>query len=802
MTASQRKLVTILAADAAGYSRLMGDDEAATVRTVTEYREVFTDHIDRHHGRVVDTAGDSVLAVFESPVEGVACAVEIQKELVRRNRQLAEHRRMPFRIGLNLGDIITRADGTVYGDGVNIAARCQAIADPDGICISANVHEHVEGHLQSTYADLGDQQVKNIAKPVRAYKVLSETSTPARTVAPTPNVPGPLQAMEDDQAPTAAQPVPAVAAPPTRRTSTKIAAAVAAAFIAGVAVLVLWRRQAPPPAQVRKFDLTVEGLGAKPVARAGTSGPGAGVVISPDGRRLVYPADGRLWVRELDQLDAKPLAGAEGGQSPTWSPDSQWVAFAVDRELKKAPVAGGQAVTITPLPAAFVDGSGAAWGADGAITFTAGSGNMMRVSARGGEPEEALALQDEQDYHDATALPDGRGVLFVTHFPGNRYSLEALTSAGRVKIRSFDGVLIRHPAFAPSGHILYQRVSTNPGIWALPVNPGTLAVTGEPFLVGPNGLRPSVAADGTLVYVSDDLFGLVRLSLIDRAGTVVRDIGEPGRGFKDVDLSPSGRRAVLVAAESEKEEDVWAVDVDGGDRTRLTSGSVRGHAAWAPRGDQVYFSCGATSREGGVCAVAADGSREPKVVAPGGSMPNVSADGRWLAYILLSSQTQTDVWARRLDITAEPVLVVQTPAFDYSPAISPDGRFLVYGSSRSGTAEVYVTRFPSGQGTRQVSTASGAQPRWNPRGGELFYVDSRGRLMAVRFGSGDPPSVGAPVELFAESVAALHLSDGYAPTSDGQHFLVIRDVGREKAHVRVAIVQNWFAEFAADRSKP
>lgn len=94
MTTNQRKLATILAADAAGYSRLMGDDEAATVRTLTEYREVFADHIDRHHGRVVDTAGDSVLAVFESPVEGVACAVEIQKELGRRNRQLAEHRRI------------------------------------------------------------------------------------------------------------------------------------------------------------------------------------------------------------------------------------------------------------------------------------------------------------------------------------------------------------------------------------------------------------------------------------------------------------------------------------------------------------------------------------------------------------------------------------------------------------------------------------------------------------------------------------------------------------------------------------
>ena len=178
MTTSQRKLATILAADAAGYSRLMGDDEKATLQTLTEYRQVFVDHISRHLGRVVDTAGDSVLAVFDSPVEAVECSVEIQKELTRRNRQLAEHRRMQFRIGLNLGDVIAREDGTIYGDGVNIAARLQAIAEPGSICISANVRDQVETHLPLEYADVGEQQVKNIDKPVRAHNVVFRSSAP------------------------------------------------------------------------------------------------------------------------------------------------------------------------------------------------------------------------------------------------------------------------------------------------------------------------------------------------------------------------------------------------------------------------------------------------------------------------------------------------------------------------------------------------------------------------------------------------------------------------------------------------
>ena len=127
-----RKLAAILAADVSGYSRLMADNEQATVQTLTEYRRVFADQTERHRGRVVDTAGDSVLATFDSPVEAVECAVDIQRELAHRNGLLPDDRRMAFRIGINLGDVILRDDGTVYGDGVNIAARLESLAQPGG----------------------------------------------------------------------------------------------------------------------------------------------------------------------------------------------------------------------------------------------------------------------------------------------------------------------------------------------------------------------------------------------------------------------------------------------------------------------------------------------------------------------------------------------------------------------------------------------------------------------------------------------------------------------------------------------
>jgi class 3 adenylate cyclase len=171
---SKRRLAALLSADVAGYSRLMADDEAATVETLTRYRQVFAEQVERHDGRVVDSPGDNILAEFASPVEAVACANEIQHELARRNRQLAEHRRMEFRIGVNLGDVIAKDDGTIYGDGVNIAARMEALADAGSICISNAVHELVESKLDFRFDFLGEQQVKNIDRPVRVYRMRAD----------------------------------------------------------------------------------------------------------------------------------------------------------------------------------------------------------------------------------------------------------------------------------------------------------------------------------------------------------------------------------------------------------------------------------------------------------------------------------------------------------------------------------------------------------------------------------------------------------------------------------------------------
>ena len=175
--AFKRKLSAILSADVKGYSRLMGEDEEATVRTLTEYRKVIASLIDQHRGRVVDSPGDNLLAEFASVVDALRGAWDIQKEINTRNAHLPESRQMNFRIGVNLGDVIEEGE-RIYGDGVNIAARLESLAEEGGICISGTTYDHVKNKLPLGYDYLGEQKVKNIKDPVRVFRVRMEPEAP------------------------------------------------------------------------------------------------------------------------------------------------------------------------------------------------------------------------------------------------------------------------------------------------------------------------------------------------------------------------------------------------------------------------------------------------------------------------------------------------------------------------------------------------------------------------------------------------------------------------------------------------
>lgn len=167
----ERRLVAILAADVAGYSRLMGIDEEGTLATLSAFRSVTDRLIARHGGRICGTAGDSILAAFGSALAAVQCAIDIQKELAASNDALEADRRMQFRIGVNVGDVMVK-EGDIFGDGVNIAARLEGLAEPGGVCISRGIHDHVAKNLPYDFEDLGEQSVKNIAQPIRVFRMI------------------------------------------------------------------------------------------------------------------------------------------------------------------------------------------------------------------------------------------------------------------------------------------------------------------------------------------------------------------------------------------------------------------------------------------------------------------------------------------------------------------------------------------------------------------------------------------------------------------------------------------------------
>jgi len=190
----ERKLTAILSADVEGYSRLMGEDEEATIRTLTSYRQLMTPAIQVHRGRVVDSPGDNLLAEFGSVVDAVQCAVVIQSTLRAENANLPQNRRMEFRVGINLGDVMVEGE-RIYGDGVNIAARMEGLAEGGGICISGTVFDQIKGKVSVNFEDLGPQQVKNIAESIRAYRAVLGSGT--ESARPQQKVEAPRQDLRD-----------------------------------------------------------------------------------------------------------------------------------------------------------------------------------------------------------------------------------------------------------------------------------------------------------------------------------------------------------------------------------------------------------------------------------------------------------------------------------------------------------------------------------------------------------------------------------------------------------------------------
>ncbi len=574
----------------------------------------------------------------------------------------------------------------------------------------------------------------------------------------------------------------------------KLAWAAGALVVALVASVATWNLKPTPERPLQKFELpAADVLGGDTLMNP--------LALSPDGRKVAYVSGGHLWLRELDQLEPRQVPGSENAEIPFWSPDSASVGFAASGKLWKYPVGGTESTAICDVQGNLVGGAGGSWTPDRRIIFARGGTGLLEVSARGGDLRALLELdpETEGDLHQPHALPDGRGVLYIVHRKGGRPdTLALLTGKDKRVLLRVEGQTLGEPAYSPTGHIVYWRNPTNAGVWALPFSLSKLEVTGEPFLVAPNGVDPSLSAEGTLAYVQGSGTRLTQLAWVDRSGQGQGLIGKTQPQDPFPALSPDGRR-VAIEVHGDEGEDIWIHDAVRGTMTRLTFDPAREkRPAWSPTGDRIVYHIGA-GNNATLAIKPADGTGQAQTLVEG-MAPSFTPDGKGVVYTGFAEDNSLDLWYLPLEGEKEPRLIVSGPDDQEGARVSPDGRYVAYVSWESGDTEVYLKPFPSGEGKWQVSVNGGNWPDWSRRGDKLYYVEEND-LMEVDVSTRPSLTLGTPQRLFTRQGSGVPLPfgwpDGFDVAPDGDRFVLLQGADHDSnaGPAGITLVQNWFAEF-------
>jgi Tol biopolymer transport system component len=526
--------------------------------------------------------------------------------------------------------------------------------------------------------------------------------------------------------------------------------------------------------------------------------------LSPDGSTLAYLSQGRLWVRDLDDLHSRELPGTDGARKPFWSPDGAWIGYGAGRSLWKVPSGGGEPVQIATFPSSevFRNASGGWWGPDGRIVICFGDGGLLEVSAQGGDLESILEPgETETDLHDVSGLPDGRGWIFIIHGEDGGFSTLGLLSKDgtRKDVLTLEDQNLFDPYYSPTGHILFERRPTTSGIWALPFDLRSLEADGEPFLVAADATVASAGAGGAITYVQGVVTRQSQLVWLDRSGELLGSIGEPSTYLPFATLSPDDERLLVRTGEADA-RDLWIYDTVRGTQSRLTfSEDVDQMGSWSPDGSIIYHQA-ATDSGFMIHRSRADGTGEAEFLYRGIN-PQITRDNRFLLFAQSKggNNADWDLFYRRLDQEdAEPVVFLATSAAELAAYPSPEGRHVAYVSDESGRTEVYVTAFPDRQGKWQVSTGGGHWPVWSRDGREILFTNGD-EILSVEVETRPQIRLGRSRVLFKRPMSGWSLPwpEGFAVSADAQRFVVFspaQDEGTEQRPI-IAVIQNWIAEF-------
>jgi eukaryotic-like serine/threonine-protein kinase len=529
------------------------------------------------------------------------------------------------------------------------------------------------------------------------------------------------------------------------------------------------------------------------------------VAISPDGARVAFVANNRLYLRNLRELDAAPIRGTEGvardpgPASPVFSPDGEWVAFWQAGQIRKVPIAGGAPIVLCAIEQSP---NGTQWVPGDAIVFSRGPLGIWRVSTNGGTPEVI-----------AKPAPEGRAALQPQLLPGGRavlYTLRNLadTTADSVVVQSLDGgaprVVVPHgydAQYLPTRHLAYLDAGT---LYAVPFDLETMTATGKPVPLVEGVQRSlrtataqfSVSSTGSLVFVPAQATELRTLVWVDRRGLETA-VPAPPRAYARPRISPDGSRIVVEITAPEQDQGAWIWDTARASLTRLTLTARASFPIWSRDGNFVVFASNDGIQKQAVAGAVTNERLFARVFT---AFPDaVSADGRWLLVderVVESGRDQRLQWNVNIvslgaDHVSRPLLA--RPFNERFAELSPDGRWVAYQSNETGSDEIHVRPFPDVEkGHWQISTAGGFTPVWSPTGRELFYLNADGGLMSVAVQTAPTFSTAAPIKLFAGS---YERRDGrtFDVAPDGQRFLAIKRNAAAEAP-RMVVVEHWFEE--------
>lgn len=530
------------------------------------------------------------------------------------------------------------------------------------------------------------------------------------------------------------------------------------------------------------------------------------LAISRDGKMVAYvmtqPSGAReIWLRRLDEFEAKPVPGTDGAGSPFFSPDGQWLGFFSDSKLAKVPLTGG---TPEVLCSATDDG-GASWGDDGNIYFSASATRrfdaLMRIPAAGGSSETILrpnGSQNEMSFEQPQILPNDEALLFTDWKNGFTQPNVAvlLLRGGKYQVILENA---RSPVYIGGNYLGFTRDGR---VWVAPFDPKTLKLTGPAIAMRESvyhGLRVgsgpeqfAVSAAGTLAFVPFSSRGNERsLVQVDRNGHANVLKGEI-RPYEDLDLSPDGRHLALTI--EGPEWGIWTYDMVRGTVTRVTFEHDSRDPFWTEDGKQVVYSS-LRGSDWGLFSKAADGTGVEQKLYNSKSWvlaSSFSPDGANMALVQRDPATGSDIWVYSLRKGGTSQVFLKTQFDEWFPQFSPDGRFIAYESNESGRPEIYVQPFPGPGGKWQISTEGGARPVWPRKDSEIFYIAGK-KLMAVPVQTSPTFSAGTPKVLFeSEFYDSGHYYDA---SPDGKQFFFIKSVGQATSVSQINVVLNWPAEF-------